>query len=55
MEARWAADTSLGRMFADYVSTSFAGGDPLAVVSLAAPPEADEYRQAIFAARLPAR
>jgi hypothetical protein len=53
MEAAWAADTSLGRMFADYVSTSFAGGRPLAIVSLAAPPEGDELRQAIFAAAIP--
>jgi hypothetical protein len=53
MEARWAADTSLGRMFADYVSTSFVAGRPLAIVSLAAPPHGDEHRQAIFGAVVP--
>jgi hypothetical protein len=53
MEAVWAADTSLGRMLADYVSTSFVGGRAVAVVSLAAAPEQGEYRQAIFATRLP--
>jgi hypothetical protein len=53
MEAAWAPETSLGRMFADYVSTSYAGGRPLAVVSIAAPRVGDGYRQAIFSAALP--
>jgi hypothetical protein len=53
MRATWAADTSLGRMFADYVSTSWAGGRALAVVSIAAAPAAGRFRQAIFATRLP--
>jgi hypothetical protein len=52
MQVLWLADTGPGRMLGDYISTSFAGGSPLAVVSLAARPELDEYRQAIFATRL---
>ena len=49
MPLTWAANTGLGRMFADYISTSFVGGRPMAVLSLAAEPDSTEYRQAIFA------
>ena len=54
MQVLWMADTAVGRMLADYVSTSFAAGRPVAVVSLATRPQLGEYRQAIFATRLPA-
>ena len=47
------ADTAVGRMLADYVSTSWAGGRPVAVISIAARPELGEYRQAVFATRIP--
>ena len=50
----WIADTNLGRMLGDYVSTSWAGGRPVAVYSLAGPPVQRQFRQAIFAtARAP--
>jgi hypothetical protein len=53
MQVLWMADTAVGRMLADYVSTSFAAGRPVAVVALAGRPEVDGFRQAIFATRLP--
>jgi hypothetical protein len=49
MPLTWAAETGLGRMFADYISTSFVGGRPMSVLSLAAEPQGGEFRQAIFA------
>jgi BNR repeat-like domain/RTX calcium-binding nonapeptide repeat (4 copies) len=45
----WVADTGLGRMFGDYISTSFVGGRPVPVLSLADAPFGGELRQAIFA------
>ncbi len=39
MQVLWLADTAVGRMLADYVSTSFAAGRPVAVVSLATRPQ----------------
>jgi hypothetical protein len=45
----WVANTGLGRMLGDYVSTSFVAGRPVPVLSLAAEPETGELRQAIFA------
>ena len=53
MQVLWLADTAVGRMLADYVSTSFAAGRPVAVVSLATRPQLGEFRQAVFATRLP--
>ncbi len=53
MELLWLADTGAGRMLADYVSTSFAAGVPIAVMSIAADPAMGEFRQSIFATRLP--
>jgi hypothetical protein len=54
MPIEWLAETGLGRMTGDYISTSFVGGRPVPVFSLATEPEAGELRQAIFAAtRLP--
>jgi RTX calcium-binding nonapeptide repeat (4 copies) len=49
MQLAWVAETGLGRMLADYISVSFVGGRPIPVLSLAAEPEAGEFRQAIFA------
>lgn len=49
MALDWIADTGLGRMLADYISVSYLGGRPVPVFSLAAEPEAGEFRQAIFA------
>jgi hypothetical protein len=50
MPLRWIADTGVGRMTGDYISTSFVGGLPISVFALAAEPLLDgSYRQAIFA------
>lgn len=49
MPLAWVAATGLGRMLGDYISTSFVGGRPVPVLSIAAEPEAGELRQAIFA------
>jgi len=51
MQRRWLPDTTQGRMLADYISVSYAGGRPLAVWALASAPVAAEFRQAIFATR----
>ena len=54
MQLQWVADTALGRMLGDYISTSYVGGRPMPVISLADEPQGDEFRQAIFATtRLP--
>jgi hypothetical protein len=55
MRLGWLADSSLGRFVGDYVSVSFAGGAPVAVFSLAGAPAGVEFRQAVFAARVPLR
>ena len=49
MPLEWLAETGLGRMTGDYISTSFVGGRPVPVFSLATQPVAGEHRQAIFA------
>ena len=49
MPLSWVANTSLGRMLADYISVSYVGGRPVPVLSLAAEPVSGEFRQAIFA------
>ena len=49
MPLEWVANTGLGRMLADYISTSFVAGRPVAVLSLAAEPEGAELRQSIYA------
>ena len=51
MQRAWLPDTTQGRMLADYVSVSYAGGRPLAVWALASEPVGSELRQAIFASR----
>ncbi len=56
MDILWMPNTSLGRMLADYISVSWAGGRPIPVFALASePPGEGEFRQAIFAAVVPKR
>jgi hypothetical protein len=54
MKLDWLADTNLGRMVGDYISTSFAGLRPVPVLALAGPPSGGRFAEAIFATRLPA-
>jgi hypothetical protein len=49
MRANWLADTGLGRMLGDYISTSWVGGKPIPVFPLASAPIRGQYREAIFA------
>jgi hypothetical protein len=49
MPLEWVANTGLGRMLGDYISTSFVDGRPVPVLSLADAPVGGELRQAIFA------
>jgi hypothetical protein len=54
MKLDWLADTNLGRMVGDYISTSFAAGRPVPVLALAGAPSGGRFNEAIFASRLPA-
>jgi hypothetical protein len=54
MRLDWLANTNLGRMVGDYISTSFAAGRPVPVLALALAPSGGRFNQAIFASRLPA-
>jgi BNR/Asp-box repeat len=49
MPIGWIADTGLGRMLGDYISTSYVGGRPIAVFALASAPLFGGFRQGIFA------
>lgn len=53
MRLTWLAESTLGRFLGDYISTSYVGGIPVAVFSLAGPPVAGGFRQAVFAAPVP--
>ena len=53
MTRQWIAQTTLGPMLGDYISTSFAGGTPVAVLALASRPSGARLDEAIYAARLP--
>ena len=53
MTRSWIAQTTLGPMLGDYISTSFAAGTPVAVLALASRPAAGRLDEAIYAARLP--
>jgi hypothetical protein len=53
MRLDWLADTNLGRMVGDYISTSFAGLRPVPVLALAGAPAQGRFNEAIFASRLP--
>ncbi len=50
MPLAWLADGGIGAMVGDYISVSWSGGTPIAVVALATEPETDALREAIFAA-----
>jgi hypothetical protein len=49
MPLEWLAETGLGRMTGDYISTSFVDGRAVPVFSLATQPVAGVFQQAIFA------
>jgi Ca2+-binding RTX toxin-like protein len=49
MTLGWIADTGLGRMLGDYISTSFAGGRVVPVFAVASPKVGGSFRQAIYA------
>jgi hypothetical protein len=53
MTRQWIAQTTLGPMLGDYISTSFASGTPVAVLALASRPASGRLDEAIYAARLP--
>ena len=53
MTRQWIAQTTLGPMLGDYISTSFAGGTPVAVLALASRPSGARLDEAIYATRLP--
>ncbi len=53
MRLDWLASTEGGRMLGDYYSTSFAGDRVVPVFTLAVPPLAGRFREAVFAASLP--
>lgn len=53
MTRKWIAQTRLGPLLGDYISTSFAGGKPVAVLALASRPSGRRLDEAIYAARLP--
>lgn len=50
MALEWIADSGIGRMLGDYISTSFAGGRPIPVFAIASQPVREEFRQAVYAA-----
>lgn len=53
MPLTWIADTGIGRMLGDYISTSFVNGQAIPLFSLAAEPRFEgSFRQAIFAATI---
>jgi hypothetical protein len=49
MPLAWLADSGLGAMVGDYVSVSWSGGRPIALLALATAPRSDALREAIFA------
>jgi len=53
MDTNWIADGGFGQMLADYISTSWFAGRPVAVFALSSPPIRGQLRQSIFAARVP--
>jgi BNR/Asp-box repeat len=52
MTRSWIAQTTLGPMVGDYISTSFANGTPVAVLALASRP-GQRLDEAVYASRLP--
>ncbi|HEU5489884.1 MAG TPA: hypothetical protein VFU84_03740 [Gaiellaceae bacterium] len=51
MPLSWMANTTSGRMLADYISVHYAGGRPLVVWVLANEPVGTSFRQAVYATR----
>jgi hypothetical protein len=49
VRSNWLADTGLGRMLGDYISTSWVQRKPIAVLPLASPPVRGRFREQIFA------
>jgi hypothetical protein len=49
VHSNWLADTGLGRMLGDYISTSWVGAKPIPVLPLASPPARGSYREQIYA------
>jgi hypothetical protein len=45
----WLADTGIGRMLGDYISTSWVGGKPMPIFPLASAPVRGGFREQIFA------
>jgi hypothetical protein len=50
VHSNWLADTGLGRMLGDYISTTWVGTKPIPVLPLASPPVRGSYREQIYAA-----
>ena len=50
VRSNWLADTGLGRMLGDYISSSWVGGKPMAVLPLASPPARGRFKEQIFVA-----
>lgn len=53
MNVTWLPSTSQGRMFGDYISTSFVQGNAFTVIPVAKVPNENGFRQAMFAPRGP--
>jgi hypothetical protein len=49
VRSNWLADTGLGRMLGDYISTSWVRGNPIPVFPLASTPVRGAYREEVFA------
>jgi hypothetical protein len=49
VRSNWLAETGLGRMLGDYISTSWVRTKPIAVLPLASAPIRGRYREQIFA------
>jgi hypothetical protein len=49
VRANWLADTGLGRMLGDYISSSWVAGKPIAVFPLASAPSRGRFKEQIFA------
>ena len=50
VRSNWLADTGLGRMLGDYISSSWVGGKPVAILPLASAPARGRFKEQIFAA-----
>jgi hypothetical protein len=49
VHSNWLANTGLGRMLGDYISTSWVGTAAVPVLTLASPPARGSYREQIYA------